>query len=79
MSIKTKANEVTSITKTCWSNAQELVDAACLGAVSGYSIYESLQKGHTSGWYKALLVAGIVIALQALSLFVRHLNKPVAK
>lgn len=79
MSIQTKIKEVVSVTKTCWDNAQELVDAACLASVSGYSIYESLQPNHKSGWYRALLIAGIVIALQAAALFVRHLNKPGVK
>lgn len=64
-------------TKTVWSNLTEFVDAVCLGSVSGFSIYTALhQKGF---WYKLLLFAGLVIALQAFVLLVRHFNKTPAK
>lgn len=62
-------------TKIVWSNLCEFVDAACLASVSGFGIYTALQHKHEF-WYDALLFAGLVIALQAFVLLVRHFNKP---
>lgn len=64
-------------TKVVAKNVAEFTDAAALTAVSGYSIYEALK--HSSVWYRGLLVAGVLIALQAFVLLVRHFNKPVSK
>lgn len=65
-----KDNIVT--TKTVLKNVGEFVDASCLAAVSGFAITEALR--HSGFWYKALLFAGVVIALQAFILLVRHFN-----
>jgi hypothetical protein len=59
--------------KTITKNVFEFTDGICLASVSGFSIYEALN--HRSMWYKALLFAGLVIALQAFVLLVRHFNK----
>lgn len=64
-------------TKIVVTNALEFLDAACLAGVSGFAIYSALTK-HTI-WYKVLLFAGCVIALQAFVLLVKHFNKPVGK
>ena len=69
---KKAADNITAI-KTVSKNVFEFADATALSAVSGFSIYQSLH--HTSVWYKALLVAGVLIALQAAILLVRHFNK----
>lgn len=62
-------------TKTVLKNVIEFVDASCLAAVSGFAIFIALK--HLQGnWYKALLFAGVVIALQAFILLVRHFNHP---
>lgn len=60
--------------KTVLKNLSEFLDAAALAAVSGYSIDEALK--HQTFWYKVLLVAGVLIALQAFVLLVKHFNKP---
>lgn len=65
------------ITRTVTTNAVEFLDAACLAGVSGYAIYSALTK--QTIWYKLLLFAGMVIALQAFVLLVKHFNKPVGK
>jgi len=72
--IKDTAIKDFNTAKVIWKNFIELMDAVCLTAVSGYSIYEALR--HTQLWYKALLFAGVVIALQAFVLLVKHFNKP---
>jgi hypothetical protein len=79
--MKTKAlvKENVETTKVVLKNLGEFTDAVCLTAVSGYAIYEALQKNHRTFAYKLLLVAGCVIALQAFVLLVRHFNKPEAK
>ena len=60
-------------TKVVVKNLVELVDAVALAAVAGFAIYSSL--GETANWYKALLGAGVLIAVQATLLLVRHFNK----
>lgn len=62
--------------RTVTKNVCEFLDALALTAVSGYSIYEALQPNHKSFWYKGLLIAGVLIALQAFVLLVKHFNKP---
>jgi len=76
MKIKDNLDYYGSTIKTVSKNVAEFCDAAALSAVSGYSIYEALQPAHKSFWYKALLVAGVLIALQAFVLLVKHFNKP---
>lgn len=67
-----------STVKVIWKNFVEFLDAVCLATVSGYAIYMSLNdKGMRKLWAYALLTAGVVIALQAFLLLVRHFNKPV--
>lgn len=63
--------------KVIWRNFVELLDASCLTVVSAYAIYEALK--HNQWTYKGLLFAGVVIALQAFVLLIRHFNKPVVK
>jgi hypothetical protein len=53
-------------------NIADFADAAAVAAVSIYSLNASLH--HKGGWYKLLLVASVLIALQAFWLFVRHFN-----
>lgn len=65
-------------TKIVVTNAIEFLDAACLAGVSGYAIYSALTHQRNI-WYKLLLFAGMVIALQAFVLLVKHFNKPVGK
>lgn len=68
---KTLKQNATSI-KNVVSNLCEFVDGVCLATVSGYSIYTALK--HSDFWYRVLLFAGLVIALQAFVLLVRHFN-----
>jgi hypothetical protein len=56
-------------TRVVTSNFAEFVDAACLAGVAGFAIYSSLHKKEF--WYRALLFAGLVIALQAFLLLVK--------
>lgn len=67
--VKTEATAIRNVVK----NLCEFVDAACLAGVSGYAITEAL-KHHGKFWYELLLFAGLVIALQAFVLLVRHFN-----
>lgn len=60
-------------------NVFELADAVALTAVSGYAIYQALANLHKSFWYYGLLFAGVLIALQAFVLLVRHFNKQPTK
>lgn len=76
-SLKNKVISEVNTVKTVWHNFLELLDAICLTAVSSYAIYESVRHA-TQLWYKALMVAGLMIALQAFVLLLRHLNKNVA-
>lgn len=67
--IKQNAAAIRNVVK----NLCEFVDAACLAGVSGYSIIEALKhKGEFR--YEVLLFAGLVIALQAFVLLVKHFN-----
>jgi hypothetical protein len=75
MKVKDNLNNYGTTIKTVCKNVAEFADGLALAAVSGYAIYEALK--HTSYWYKALLVAGVLIALQAFVLLVRHFNKPI--
>lgn len=77
--LKTWFGKNWTTTKVVLKNVSEFVDAAALAAVSGYAIYEALQSNHKSFWYKALLIAGVLIALQAFVLLVKHFNKPLGK
>lgn len=79
MSIKENIEYYGKTTKTVSKNVAEFADAAALAAVSGYSVYEALQPSNKSFWYRALLVAGVLIALQAFVLLVRHFNRPVVE
>lgn len=54
-------------------NVVELVNAAALAGVAGYAIHQSFNE--TAGWYRVLLFAGVLIALESALLFVRSLNK----
>jgi hypothetical protein len=65
-------NNWQTTTKVC-RNAAEFIDALALSACAGYAIYESLH--HHGLWYFGLKVAGLLIALQAFVLLVRHFNK----
>jgi hypothetical protein len=66
--IKAEVIKDFNATKTVWKNFVELLDASCLSVVSVYAIYEALQHSHE--WqFKGLLLAGVVIALQAFILF----------
>jgi hypothetical protein len=71
--MKNKILTNVTTTKTVLKNVSEFVDAACLAAVSGFAIFTAL-KHLDSNWYKALLFAGVVIALQAFVLLVKHFN-----
>jgi hypothetical protein len=71
--VKAQAVKDWSAAKIICKNFAEFLDASCLTAVSTYAIYESLRH---KGWlYGVLLFAGLVIALQAFVLLVRHFNK----
>lgn len=61
-------------TKTVWNNFVELLEAACLGGVSGFAIYYELHRDRNF-WDQVLLFAGLLIALRAFTLFVKALNK----
>lgn len=76
MKIKDNLDYYGSSIKTVTKNVCEFADAAALAGVSGYSIYEALQPAHKTFWYRALLVAGVLIALQAFVLLVKHFNRP---
>lgn len=71
---KNTVSEFIATTKNIWANASEFVNASCLAAVSGYAGYQALHNLQDN-WYKALLFASIVIALEALTLYVRHFNR----
>ncbi len=60
-------------TKVIARNFGEFIDAVALTSVSGYAVYQGVN--HTDVWYRALLLAGVLIALQAFGLLVRHFNK----
>lgn len=76
MGFKQQISTNIKTTKVVWNNATEFIDAACLAGVSAYAIYESLQQNHKSFWYRTLLLAGCLIAIQAFVLLVKHFNKP---
>lgn len=79
MKIKETVKSNVYTTKVIVHNAVEFLDAACLGIVSGFAIYQALHdKSLHQIWAKVLLFAGLVIALQAALLFIRHLNNPKA-
>jgi hypothetical protein len=61
--------------KTVTKNVIEFYDALCLAGVSGFAIWQALDKYRGSFWYKLLLLAGVTIALQAFILLVRSFNK----
>lgn len=74
---KTVTANIGSI-KTVATNLAEFVDAACLAIVSGFAIYQAHfgKLGLTKLWSDVLLFAGLVIALQAFILLVKHFNHP---
>lgn len=74
---KSAVSNFTATTRNVWANASEFVNASCLAAVSGYSGYQALQH-IKDNWYRALLFASVVIALEALTLYLRHFNRPAA-
>lgn len=62
--------------RTVSKNVAEFVDATCLAVVSGFAIYQArYNRNLKSLWASVLLFAGLVIALQAFVLLVRHFNK----
>lgn len=65
-----------SATKVVTKNIAEFVDATCLAIVSGFAIYQAhFGNLHLSKVYSdVLMFAGLVIALQAFVLLVRHFN-----
>ena len=72
-----KVQENWTVTKTVFHNLVEFTDAACLGITSGFAIYQArTNTGLKHLWANVLLFAGLVIALQAFVLLVRHFNKP---
>jgi hypothetical protein len=76
--VKTTVVKHWKTTTVVTKNVLEFADAAALAAVSGFAIYSSYNK--QSYWYKALLLAGVLISLQAFVLLVRTFNKaPVKK
>lgn len=76
MQIKQLVKANWSATTVVAKNLAEFVDAACLAIVSGFAIYQAhFNKLHMGRFYGyVLLFAGLVIALQAFVLLVRHFN-----
>jgi len=71
---KTTVKQNWSATKVVTKNVSEFVDAACLAIVSGFAIYQARYSDLKKLWADILLFAGLVIALQAFVLLVRHFN-----
>lgn len=73
---KQSASKNWTATKTVCTNVAEFVDAACLATVSGFAIYQAHwgKLGLSKVWADVLLFAGLVIALQAALLLVKHFN-----
>lgn len=72
--IKSKVSEVVKTSKNVTLSFSEFVNAVCLVSVSVFAINEALEH-RESFWYKALFVAGAVIALQGAGLLIRHFNQ----
>lgn len=68
-----KAKNVKQEAKTVSKNFAEFAEASALAGVSGFAIYSGLQNDSLA--YKALGVAGVLIALRATQLLVKHFNK----
>jgi hypothetical protein len=69
-----------NIAVTVGRNIAELADAVALAGVSGFAIHQALQANHVqSYWYRSLLCGGVLIALKAFWLLVKHFNHPVAE
>lgn len=64
-------------TQVVVKNVVELVNAIALAGVAGFSIHQSLNE--QSVWYRVLLFAGVLIAVQASALFIKSLNKKPVK
>lgn len=76
MNIKENLDYYGSSVKTVLKNVCEFTEASALSVVSGYAIYQALHLMSHSFWYKGLLLAGVIIALMAFVLLVRHFNRP---
>lgn len=75
--MKDKIKKQADTTKTVVANAAEFLDATAFGVVAGWAIYSGLK--NEGNWYKVLLAFGVLVALQAFRLLVKHLNKVPAK
>lgn len=74
--VKSVVSDNWTNTKIVAKNAFEFVDAACLGIVSGFAIYQGYNNDTLPRlWAKVLIFAGVLIAVQAFVLLVRHFNK----
>lgn len=74
--VKDKATEA----KTVVQNVGEFLDGVSFAAVAGFAVFWSIDNLENVRWFvptwnKALLLAGLVVTVQAFVLLVRHFKK----
>lgn len=72
--MKDKAKSTVEDTKTILQNVGEFLDAVSFTAVALYTVF-SAYNHRADIWYKALLVAGLIVSFQAFRLLVKHFKK----
>lgn len=72
--MKDKAKNKVEETKTVLQNVGEFLDAVAFTAVALYAVFSAFNH-RNDVWYKALLVAGLIVSFQAFRLLVKHFSK----
>jgi len=71
--VKKSVQKHWSTTKVVTKNVVDLANATALVGVAGFAIYESI---HERGvWYRVLLLAGVLIAVEGAHLLLKHFNQ----
>lgn len=73
--VKDKAKATKETTQTVVQNVGEFLDAISFTVVALFTVFTAFDHRDESYWYKALLLAGLVVSFQAFRLLVRHFNK----
>lgn len=70
-----KVKQVKDEAQTVLQNVGEFIDAVSFTAVALFTVFWAFDHKDESNWYKALLLAGLVVSFQAFRLLVRHFKK----
>lgn len=74
--LKKTAEDVVKHSSRITRNLEQLVEASALSLVSGFALYQAYQNPLLNRYFaKVLFIAGLLIAVRAAALFIKHLDR----